>query len=295
MQATEQAEVLQFILIDQQKSTFYLEGSDKDGKSDFFLMAPSFYRFPKTSTMVEMVDGRPTHVPIRWIPGCDEIRVAKQDERKILPTEDEIWFKNGELVVADGPENSSLLKFMMKSALLEGNPDAPKGAKPRIAVKKPFEEAANDNVFRRAKALATSKVTELSWDGKDGMEYDTERINFLASLFQVVGTNPGVLINGLYAVAETAPDKFLKTIADSTAFYRAMIGEALHFNVINIDADAASYMDSKTVITQLKAKKKDAKLDELATYLMSLEGQLALREIQTQLEAAKKKSADPVK
>jgi hypothetical protein len=294
-------EVLILELLDQKQGDFYLEGSDKDGAKPFYLKAPSWYRLPNTSVMVVSDAQGTRHEAIRYISGCEEILVSKQKELKIEPNvdseRDQIWFKNGGLVVTSDPETKAMFLFVKSSALLKGCPTAPGSAVPRFAIKEPQKEAATSNKLTAMRVDALQMVRELQVDGKDGAVYQTDRLNFLCNTFNIVAVTPEQQIQSLFAMAERLPELFLQTVASASNVYRGLIGEAIAIDVLDINGGKASLKGNGQTIFDFSSAKasNEKKINELLPYLISKDGELALRELQSHVEAAKKKMVDEVK
>jgi hypothetical protein len=119
--------------------------------------------------------------------------------------------------------------------------------------------------------------------------YKESRIDALCHLFEIHAVSPSSKISALIVLAKKDPKKFL---AYATAFENTTITEITHgleLNVIKFEGNISMYVTKDKVIKnhgELKMKLPE-KIEDLAAYFRTSEGNEAYTEFRLELEYAK--------
>lgn len=267
-----------FELTDQQNSTYKLEGSD-----DVYLRAPHRRIIPSTSIWVNPKNGEYTR--IRYIKGVQEIEVDIQETKKRKPNlatgADAIVFEQGKLVVVEEGDGKTLCEYLTKCSLNESNPDRKQDATIifREIVKEAEAAKAIEDFFNEKKIYDAIGKLAIEEGGK--IRYKEESIDFLCSLFKVVGFEADAYrekLQALIAFGRVNPKQFLTSIADEQAQVKSLILSAIEAGIAAFQGDKFSFEGGK-VITTVKAKKTDDKIQEVANFLMTGEASLDMQQL----------------
>jgi hypothetical protein len=230
------------------------------------------------------------NVPTRYVYGQQIIRVDKQAESNIQPNPktDSIVFINGLLTVPkDGPF-VGLYNFMTTHAQNDSNPDKIESLKPVFREIKLAEDAHKNNFtdFQVVEAVGYIKALVPEVNGK--FVYNEERIEALATLFNVYAETMEQKTTALIAIAKTNPQNFLSKAKANEQTVLIEVQHGLKLGVISFEGNTAIYAEKKTKIKEFPGVKSDDKKNEaLANYFSTIDGKEAYALYKAELTAAK--------
>jgi hypothetical protein len=267
-------EVLVLRLLDRKKSNWIMEGSAEAG-TPIALEAPDGRRILSNSAYEK--DG--IRVPIRYIEGIDEIHKSEQEKQGIKPNlvMDKIWFEpGGVLRVPNKGRTKGLYEYLRKCEWNKDNPLRPDSAEPIFEEVKAEMSAQNIVDDDMLLAEAMSLVQELGKKNSDSTwSYDKERVEYMATLFNVSGLETTAeKVAAIASVAKAQPAYFLEVVTTKTATIRAEVKKAIHLKVISLAADKASFIESKHAFYEFtaKAKETEKRIDEVVQHMLSNAG-----------------------
>lgn len=296
MAQKQKVEVMYLELVDQKASGFVLDGT-RDTLHQHELQAPSMqWIFPtaKAAEFKEDAQGRKLRhdIEIRFINGCDSIIPKEQQERGFVPNrfEDKIGFENGFATIFREGSTIGLYDFLKRAYYNADNPDRPGTATPRYREVKLDQHAAefidNDEMEARAKTL----VYSLRKKGANNAEvYNEEKINTWCRLLQVTEETPQRKLVVLLNQAKANPAKFIQLVEQAEQIIFTEITHALQLDVISFEGNIAQYKNGNVIIKALGSGKmnQDQKIETLADWFGTEEGNSALTDMRTHLEIAK--------
>lgn len=280
-----------FEIADRRPSDFTLEGSEAMGMP-VTLDCTSIHRIIPISTVVDKKTGRLSE--IRFISGSHELDVKKQNEMglKWNAVTDQIYIEGPRITIVGKDHHKSLLEYMRNCSYNKDAPNRPDGA-PVI-----FFEVKKDEMTKRSiktsqlEAKAISMCNRLVTMGpNDEPEYDKERIDFVARIFNITGAEDhGDKFIAILEIAKADPEYFLSTYANTTNEYRVAIRTAKELGVLGLDGPTAVLTASNAPIFRFNSKKVEAREEELIDFFLS-EGEKEYQELVIETTAAKAKLA----
>lgn len=259
--------------VDQQNSTFMLQGSD-----GVFLCAPAKAIIPSTS--IEVTDGG-EHNRIRFIHACSYIEFDKQQENKIQPSAlgaDVISFEAGKLILLDRGPGKTMSEYLDRSVLSEDNKGKKDGVKPlyRKIIKEVEAQKSIDDFFTKKKLFDFLGTLLIQPTGKNGVtKFKEEKIDYLCAMFNIIGFDHDAYkekLEALIAVGSGDPDKFLEKIADELAAVDVTVKLAIQNGIANFDGLKFVFTEGPKLIVAVKSKKPEDKIKEVTEYLLSPDG-----------------------
>lgn len=284
-----------FIELTDRRSSGYILDGTRDTKEEFELNSPTMRFIRNTGKRFNEQIGRVED--IRYIKGRDEISVDEQKQKGIIPNkatsmEDLIGIKDGTFSVKREYPYIGLYDYLIQSFDNESNPHRPesKTAIYRVIELGKKEEKLNELSMMEADAVQLIG-TLYQKVGDKKYRYNTDKINALCELFLVFAETEAGKIHGLMAHAKRNPENFLKK---ATRFEQTTITEiahALELSVIKFEGNTATYIHKDKVIRNLGKGNisHDTKVQLLADFLRSPEGNAAYLELRAELEAAQTK------
>ena len=299
--STKQHPPLILELIDRKPSLFVMKGTEMAEEPDRLDVSSQYMLLNDSVVLVagEKKTDPKKHKKARWISGCDLILVEEQDKMGIKPNplNDVIVFKFGRLVVEREGKDIGLYDFLKKYDGNISNPDRPESA---IGIFKEINTAVEaeeriTDIDAEGDALKYLSSLQTKKGGQGGTaktyEYNTEKIAWCCKLFNLTtGDSPSEQLEALVTKARQNPSLFNDMIADASSDLKVVIKTARELGVISLDGDVASFAEDKSVICKLKSKAMNDKIDELAEYLRSADGETANSAIRVQVEHAKSNS-----
>jgi DNA-binding protein YbaB len=288
-------------LVDRKPSSFVLKGTENNPEPDR-LDTSSDYVLLNDSTVLVAADkkGEPKkRKKTRWISGSDVILVEEQKKLGINPNPltDLIVFKFGRLSVERSGNTVGLYDFLKSYDGNVSNPDRPENVMEifrEIDTAVEAEESISDiNDLSKAISYLAALQTEKGGQGSGAktFEYKSEKLVWLCKLFNLTtGESDPERLKGLMARAQTNPETFNATVEDASSDLKVIIKTAREMGVIMMDTELVSFADDKSVICKLKSKAMNDKIDELAEFLRSGDGELHNSAIRVKVEHAKSES-----
>ncbi len=283
-------------LVDQKDSGFVLDGT-RGTLHEQQLKAPSvqwIYPTAKAADYKEDGQGRKLRhdIEIRFINGCDSIIPQEQKDRGFVPNrfEDKISFENGFATVYREGSTIGLYDFLKRAYYKEDNPDRPVGATARYREVKTDQRAAkfidNDELETKAKTM----VYSLRKKGANDTEiYSEEKIDTWCRLLQVTEETPQRKLVVLLNIAKANPEQFIRMIEQAEQIISTEILHALQLDVISFEGNVAQYKSGNVIIKALGSGKmsQEVKIETLADWFGTEEGNAALTDMRIHLEIAK--------
>jgi hypothetical protein len=288
--------ILVIELVGQTASNYFLDngvGQQMEGIMPQAISYPSARMIKSRSVITKWNDAEKVfeHIPIRYIKGCNEILVSKQDAALIkpVPQEDVIWIINGRLIVNEIGGDIGKYRYLKA---YEGNVDAPnrpEGA-PDVYREISTEVAAVDTEknydaeFEVLKYLNSLKVKS------NGHEttYNEDTIEFLCHLFKI--TTPfdsGYKSEAWVALAEKAkasPEMFLKRIMAERAVIEAEVHQAKHVGALTFDLEKA-ILGRDTLVTHFDERmSEDERIDKVIDLFSNPKNNVLHNELKIQLK-----------
>jgi hypothetical protein len=234
-------------------------------------------------------------VEIRYINGCDSIFPEEQEKRGFVPKRlmDKIPIENGFVTVERDGSTIGLYDYMEKAFWNQDNPDRPDTAASRYREVKMNEKARelldDDEMVTEAKSIVYS--LRKNTGGKTPYKYDEDRIDSICRLVGVWDQSPETKLIKLLQEATQNPKQFLEIVVKAEQTIITEISHALEMKVISFDGNTAQYSEGNKIIVALGGErmKEDVKIDKLAAWLGTQEGNPSLTELRAKLELAKEK------
>lgn len=293
--ANDNVEVMYLEVLDKKPSGFIMNGTENTPYEQQ-LMAPTVQWVDARGKMAVYDEKKVRHdIEIRFINGCDSIIPKEQDDRGFKPNrlEDKIPFTNGFVTVRREGGSIGLFDYLKNAYWNADNPDRPSSATARYREVKLDKKATafldEDELMTQAKSIVYS--LRINSGTKGLYKYDTEKIDALCRLLSVWEQSNETKLIVLLEKARTNPKGFLEIVSKSTQTVITEITYAIDLNVIRFDGNTAQYSEGNKVIFSMgnEKMKEDAKIEKLASFLLTEQGNAALTEIRTRLEVAKEK------
>lgn len=229
---------------------------------------------------------------IRHIKASENIYPLEQEKSGYFPnrTTDKIPIDNGFITIKREGSTIGTFDYLKAATYFFDNPLRPESATPIYKEIKVNENAValidEDELLTAAK----SKVYALRISrGNRNYEYNTDKINSYCNLLNVFAETPEQQLVLLINKAVTNPREFLNIIVKAEQTVITEIAHALQLNVILFDKNTAQYAKESKVINTVGTgnMSQERKIDALASWLQTPEGNSALTELRANLELAK--------
>lgn len=298
----EKAEVKYYEIVDKKPSGFIMDGT---GGTQYQqeLTAPSIqWISAQGKRCVKDEKGIPHYEEIRYINGCDSIIPEEQTRRGFVPKRmmDKIPIENGFITVERSGDEVGLFDYLNQAFYNADNPDRPDTAAARYREVKMNEKARelldDDEMMTEAKSIVYS--LRKNTGGKTPYKYDEDRIDSICRLVNVWDQSPETKLVKLLKAATQNPKEFLEIVVKSEQTIITEISHALEMKIISFDGNTAQYSEGNKIITSLgsdKITREDVKIDRLAAWFGTQEGNASLTELRAKLELAKEREFGPSK
>lgn len=296
------APVKYYEIVDKKPSGFILDGTGGTTYQQE-LNAPSVqWISAQGKTCEKDGEGIAHYREIRFINGCDSIIPEEQDKRGFVTKRlmDKIPMENGFMTVVREGNTIGLYDYLEKSFWNWDNPDRPSTADARYREVKMDKKAEmlldDDEIETRAKAIVYS-LRKNTGHPKTPYQYDEDRIDTICRLVNVWDQSPETKLVKLLQVAIQTPKDFIQIVEKSEQTIITEVSHALEMNVINFDANTAQFSEGNKIIRSLGAGniRPDLKIEKLAAWLGTEEGNPLLTELRAKLELAKEKEFGSLK
>lgn len=291
--------VMYIEVVDRKPSGFIMSGTQGTAQEQQ-LMAPSVQWIDPRGKMAQMVTDPKTKVTtrhdveIRFINGCDTIIPKEQKERGFEPNrfEDKIAIENGFATIERQGSTIGLYDYLEKVFYNKDAPGRPQTADARFQLVKLNEKAQafadNDELETEAKQLVYSLRKK---SGSKVESYLEDKIDTLCRLFGVWDDSNEKKIVVLLNIAKKDPAKFITVFEQAGQVIQVEITQALELDIIIFDGNVAMYKDGSNVIKSLGTEKMkpDEKIEALADWFGTNDGNPALTELRQHLEITKEK------
>lgn len=292
-------EILALELCDRRDSGF-IQDDTLDSPHKIRLNCSDISWIPNESyaTFVEKnEDGSETLVQkfIRYVANDRSIDAEDQEKRKVpynrKSDAHKIHFKKGLFTLTKTPSTRALWEYMTSTYLNEDAPHRPDTADALfrvIKVDKKVEAINEDDAIRtEAKNLVYSLRKR---DGKGGFIYEENKIDAYCNLIGSYGAESfPQKIAALAAWATARPLDFIKLISVFDNTITTEVAQALELRLISFEGGVASFSDGDKIIKPLgsEATTKDKKIEIVADFLKTPEGNEMLTELRARVEIAK--------
>ncbi len=236
------------------------------------------------------------NVPTRYIYNQEIILKKDQDAQGMQsnPKTDKIIFINGLLTVPKDGAFVGLFNFLKEHAQNQTNPDVPKNMdkvpilQPIFREIKPVEDAHQRNFTEFQIVEAIGYIKALVTEEKGKYVYNEERIEALATLFNVYAESFEQKITALIAVAKTDPQGFLSLAKANEQTVLIEVQHGLKLGLISFEGSTAIYVAKKAKIKEFpNAKNDETKTAALANYFSTIDGKEAYDLYKAELAAIK--------
>jgi hypothetical protein len=304
----ENPNVLVIELVNQQESNYFLDngrGGEQQGIMPRAISYPSARMIKARSVISHWNENEKVweNLPIRYIKGCKEILVSKQDAAgfKPNPVEDVIWILNGKSVVTEKGVDIGKYRYLKAYEGNVDNPNRPDGAM---------------DVYREISTVVEAVDTEVNFDAEFTVlqylnalktkstaketTYNENTLEFLCSLFKIPSFDSGYKSEAWVALAEKAkenPVKFLTRIQAERSLIEADVNQAIKLGAVQVnEARAVIGGDVNKLITQLPEHfNEQEKIEFLIDFLSNPKNKVLYDELRTQLQIKKNAVAGKVK
>lgn len=288
--AKKEAEKIFIELFDKRSSGFILVGTENTPAPEE-LDCPTVRWIPNEGLMADTKDGYRKDVRIRFINGCDSILVEEQEKRGFKPNrfEDKILFEKGYATVFREGSTVGLFDYLTKVYYNSDAPDRSPTAAKLFKLVKLDKEAEGYNEEEVVRAHAIIFVDGLAIKTGNTYQYKEDRIDALCNLLGLVADTPATKMFELMRRAKSDPRSFMQLVEKFEQTIVTEISHALELNVIKFEDNTAMYSNEGKVIKNLGTQKlnKDKKIEALADYLSSRDGNEMLTELRAKLDLAK--------
>lgn len=292
----EKVPVIFLEVVEQGDSGFFLDGT-RSTRFEQQLRTPTVSWIPTEGIMVEKDEkGVVRNKRIRHIKGCEILDPLEQEKNGWKPNRnnDKIPFDNGFASVKREGSTIGTFDYLKSATYFADNINRPDSATPLYREIKVDERAVElldgDEFLTVAKgkvyALRISTGNKLS-----PYNYDEDKINSYCQLLNVWDETPERKLVLLLNKATVNPKAFLDVIVKAEQTVITEISHALQLNVIMFEGNTAQYSNGSKVIATLGTGKmsNDKKVEALASFLQTPEGNSQLTDLRTNLEVEKEK------
>lgn len=292
----EKVPVMYLEVVEQGDSGFYLDGT-RNTQFEQQLRTPTVSWIPTEGIMVEKDEnGVSRNKRIRHIKGCEILDPIEQEKNGWKPNRnsDKIPFDNGFASIKREGSTIGTFDFLKSATYFADNENRPDSATPlyrEIKVDERAVELVDDDELL---TVAKSKVYALrinTGSKTTPYRYDEDKINSYCQLLNVWDETPERKLVLLLSKATINPKSFLDIVVKSEQTVITEISHAIQLGVIMFDGNTAQYSNGNKVIATLGTGKmsNDKKVEALASFLQTPEGNAELTDLRTNLEVEKEK------
>lgn len=269
------ANVLVIEIVNQQPSNYFLDGAaSEDSDLPSVISAPNARKIKNTTKIKYMDNGVEKLKKLRYIKGCDEIEVDKQNAAGYVPnpSQDAIWILNGKLTVVESGTDVGLYRYLRAHENNVSNPDRPDNAVGIFHELDTNVDAMKIESLFDEEAKILKYLSTLKKEVKDGvMEYNHDVLEFLCSLFKLPAYDKNAPSESWVNVAMFAkanPKKFFNGLANKKSLVEAEVRQSLEMGVVSID-DTRAFFDegNKTIIGFKSTQSNDEKVVMLIDHM----------------------------
>lgn len=248
-------------------------------------------------TAIDGEQGSKVYKDIRYLSGSNIIDKEAQEKLGQLPNklEDKIGIENGFMTVIRDGNTIALYDYLEKSFYNLDNPDRPDSATAIYREVKLDKKAVDlldeDEMLTQAKSLVYQLRLETG-DKKNRYKYNTDRIDAICRLVNVWDETPERKLILLLQTASQNPKLFLETVVKAERTVITEVSHSLELGVISFDKNVAQFVDGNEIIFTVEGDKlkQEQKIEQLASFFSTEEGNAGLTKMRTKLEIAKDKS-----
>lgn len=293
--AKDNVPVMYLEICDQGDSGFIMDGTE-NSSNPHQLRTPTVSWIPTEGITVYVdKDGIRRHKNIRHIKNCESIDPQEQEKMGFKPNRmnDKIPFDLAFANVKREGSTVGTFDYLKAATYFLNNELRPDSSTPLYREIKINERAVD--VVDEDELLTTAKSKVYALRVNTGKEkqyrYDEDKINAYCRLLNVWDESPETKIVLLLAKASQSPYEFLQTITKAEQTVITEISHALQLGMIMFEGNTAQYTNENEVITTFGVGKMSEvkKIEALATYFQTPEGNNALTKFRTNLEVAKEK------
>lgn len=283
-----------FEIVDQGDSGFVLDGT-KNTPYEQKLTSPTVSWIPADGVHVELDEqGIKKHKRWRHIKGCEIFDPKEQEKAGWFPNRhnDKIPFENGFATVRREGSTLATYDYLTGITYYADNILRPDSATILYREIKADERAVElideDELLTAAKSKVYALRINLGGE-KAKFKYDESKIDSYCKLLNLFEETPERKLVLLLNNAMRNPRQFLNIIVSAENTVVTEISHALQLGVIMFDGNTAQYTKESKVITPLGKGNmaENKKIDALASYMQTPEGNNDLTELRIKLEAAK--------
>lgn len=233
-------------------------------------------------------------VDIRWISGCNFIDPQEQERQGYKPNrfEDKIPMESGYAAIERSGNTVGLYDYYERvfyNTDVEGRPATAAARFREVKINKKAELLLDeDEMLTQAKALVYE--LRLNTGNKETpYRYNEDRINAICRLVNVWDESNETKLVKLIKVATQNPKEFIETVLKAEQTVITEVSHALELKVIMFDGNTAQYCNENKIIHSLGSgnMKPDVKIERLAAWLSTSEGNESLTELRAKIELAK--------
>lgn len=293
----EQAEVLYLEIVDRKNSGFIMEGTEGTLYQQE-LNAPTVQWIPASGKACKRDEKNIRHdIEVRFISGCDSILPLEQEARGFRPNrfEDKIPFENGFATAVREGAGIGLYDYLKNAYWFKDNPDRPSTATPLYRElkldKKAVELLDDDQLMTEAKGRVYS--LRLNTGNKIApYKYDHNKIDAMCRLLEVWDETPERKLVLLLQRATGNPKSFLEIVEKAEQTIITEVTHALQLDVIKIKDNTVLDGQSGNIIRSFgdEKLKQEQKIEKLADWFATAEGNPILTDMRIKLEIAKEQS-----
>ncbi|MEO7048940.1 MAG: hypothetical protein ABI091_26795 [Ferruginibacter sp.] len=296
--AKDKVDILYLELVGQGESGFYVEGTQNTPYAQT-LTAPTITWIPTDGIEVYLdkdANGKEykRQRPIRHIKNCENIYPIDQEKMGFKPNRmnDKIPIEHNYAAIPREGNTIQTYDYLTKSTYFLDNPLRPDNIPALFKQIKVNEKAVelldDDELLTKAKIKVYSLRVNI---GAKEYRYDEEKIKSYAKLLNVTADTPEQMLIVILQRAIQNPKAFLELIVKAENTVLTEVTHALHYNVIMFEGNTAQYTEESKLITNFGAGKfsDSRKIEALANYFQTSEGNNALTELRAKLELAKEK------
>lgn len=286
-------EIMFLEVFDQQDSGFVQDGTER---------TPYEQRLNKTTVTWVPTEGQEPYMDgkvkrykkIRHIKASENIYPLEQEKNGYFPnrTSDKIPIDNGFITIKREGSTIGTFDYLKASTYFFDNPLRPDTATPIYRELKINENAVALIDEDELETMAKLKVYALRINrGERNYEYNVDKINTYCNLLNVFADTPEQQIVLIMDKAIKNPPLFLDIIVKAEQTVITEVTHALQLNVILFDKNTAQYAKEAKVINTVGTgnMSQERKIEALASWLQTPEGNSALTELRINLEIEKER------